>query len=585
MGRKEKLQKLAMALKYTELSNESLVASNKKAEDAEFEQLLESAFEREKKFKPGEVVAGRVVSVGSEFVLVDVGFKSEANIEIEQFDKDSDGKYQVQPGDELLVYIETLEDDNGRLVLSKEKADRFKIWDEIAEVYEKGAIIEGTVIDKVKGGLVVDIGVKGFLPGSQIALLPVRDLDSFINQTIKCKIVKFNKRRGNIVLSRRAVLEQERDSRKSEILSSIEEGQVVDGIVKNVTDYGVFVDLGGMDGLLHVTDISWGRAENPQRMFRVGDPIKVKILKYDRDKQRVSLGLKQLTEDPWSHVQGRYPSGSVVKGKVVSLTNYGAFISLEDGVEGLIHVSEMSWNKKVKNPNKLLAVGQEVEAKVLEVDVENKKISLGIKQLEANPWEALVYKYPVASTIKGTVSNITDFGIFVTVEDGIDGLIHISDLSWTGKSKNPAELFQRGQEIEAKVLHIDVDNEKFSLGIKQLSPDPWDRADRRFAPGTEITGKVVRITDFGAFVEVAPDLEGLIHISEISEDKIESVASVLSEGQEVKAEVINLDMKERKLSLSVKALKRREGKAEMKKYMSEESFSSSLGDAFNKKSS
>jgi small subunit ribosomal protein S1 len=572
-----------MALKYPERSDENF--STEKPEDAEFEALLKSVYDKEKKFRPGEVVPGRVVSVNDEMVLVDIGFKSEGSIEIHQFAKDSDGKYQIQPGDEMLVYIESLEDEHGNLILSKEKADRYKIWDEIAEVYERGAIIEGTVIDKVKGGLVVDIGVKAFLPGSQIGLLPVKDLDSFANQTIKCKIVKFNKRRGNIVLSRRAVLEQERDSRKSEILSTIEEGQIVEGIIKNVTDYGVFIDLGGMDGLLHVTDISWGRAENPQKMFRIGDPIRVKILKYDREKQRVSLGLKQLTDDPWSSVAMNYPPGSVVKGKVVSLTNYGAFVSLEEGVEGLIHVSEMSWNKKVKNPNKLLAAGQEVEAKVLEVDAENKKISLGLKQLEANPWESLVYKYPLGTVVKGTVSNITDFGIFVTVEDGIDGLIHISDLTWTGKIKNPGELYQRGQEIEAKVLHIDVDHEKFSLGIKQLSADPWEKADKRFGPGTQVTGKIVRITDFGAFVEVGSDLEGLVHISEISEDKVESVASVLQEGQEITAEVINIDMKERKLSLSIKALKRREGKQEMKKYMGgDEGLSSSLSEAFKKSS-
>jgi small subunit ribosomal protein S1 len=570
-----------MALKYTEGSRD--VFSAQKPEDAEFEQLLKSVYDKEKKFRPGEVVPGRVVSVNDETVLVDIGFKSEGTIDIHQFQRDGDGKYQIQPGDELLVYIESLEDESGNLILSKEKADRYKIWDEIAEVYEKGAIIEGTVVDKVKGGLVVDIGVKAFLPGSQIGLLPVKDLDSFANQVIKCKVVKFNKRRGNIVLSRRAVLEQERDSRKSEILSTIEEGQVVEGIIKNVTDYGVFIDLGGMDGLLHVTDISWGRAENPQKVFRIGDPIRVKILKYDREKQRVSLGLKQLSEDPWESVALKYPPGSVVKGKVVSLTNYGAFVSLEEGVEGLIHVSEMSWNKKVKNPSKLLASGQDVEAKVLEVDAENKKISLGIKQLEANPWESLVYKYPIGSTVKGTVSNITDFGIFVTVEDGVDGLIHISDLSWSGKIKNPAELYTRGNEIEAKVLHIDVDHEKFSLGIKQLLVDPWDKADKRFAPGTPVTGKIVRITDFGAFVEVASELEGLIHISEISEDKVESVASVLQEGQEVSAEVINIDMKERKLSLSIKALRRREGKQEMKKYMGgDEGLSSSLGEAFKK---
>ncbi len=571
----------AMALKITDHNNSNFDSSRK--EDSEFESLLEQAFEKEKKFKEGEVVPGRVLSVGEDSVLVDIGFKSEGVVDIDQFERDEAGKHQIQPGDEMLVYIEALEDDHGHLILSKEKADRLKIWDEIADVYYKGAIIEGTVVDKVKGGLVVDIGVKAFLPGSQIGLVPIRDLDSFANQIVKCKIVKFNKRRGNIVLSRRAVLEQERDSRKTEVLSSLDEGQVIEGIIKNVTDYGVFIDLGGIDGLLHVTDISWGRAENPQRMFHLGDPIRVRVLRYDREKQRVSLGLKQLTDDPWLQVPMKYPSGSIVKGKVVSLTNYGAFISLEDGVEGLIHVSEMSWNKKIKNPNKLLTAGQEVQAKVLEVDVENKKISLGLKQLEANPWEALVYKYPVGSTVKGTVSNITDFGIFVTVEDGIDGLVHVSDLSWSGKVKNPAELYARGQEVEAKVLHIDVDHEKFSLGVKQLSPDPWDKADKRFSPGARINGKVVRITDFGAFVEVSQDLEGLIHISEISEEKIDNVASVLSEGQEIEAEVVHLDLKERKLSLSIKALKRRENSQEMKKYLdTEETLSSSLGEAFKK---
>ncbi len=570
-----------MALKYPETA--SKLSTFTEVDSSEFETLLKESFDREKKFKSGEVVPGRIVSVTDETVLVDIGFKSEGSIDIHEFERDQEGKYQVLPGDELLVYIESLEDDNGHLVLSKEKADRFKIWDEIAEVYDKGAIIEGTVVDRVKGGLVVDIGVKAFLPGSQIGLVPIKDLDSFLDQVIKCRVVKFNKRRGNIVLSRRAVLEQERDSRKTEMLSSIEEGQVVEGIIKNLTDYGVFVDLGGMDGLLHVTDISWGRAENPQKMFHIGDPIKVRILKYDREKQRVSLGLKQMSDDPWMSVPLKYPSGSVVKGKVVSLTNYGAFVSLEDGVEGLVHVSEMSWNKKVKNPSKLLNVGQEIEAKVLEVDAENKKISLGIKQLEANPWEALIYKYPIGSTVKGKVSNITDFGIFVTVEDGIDGLVHISDLSWTGKIKNPGELYQRGQEVEAKVLHVDVDHEKFSLGIKQLSQDPWDKAEKKLVPGTRLPGKVVRITDFGAFVEVAPEVEGLIHISELSDEKVESVASVLSEGQEVDCEVVSIDTKERKLSLSIKALKRRENQQEMKKYMSsDEGLSSSLADAFKK---
>lgn len=549
----------------------------------DFEALLEAAAEKEKRLKQGEVVPGRVVRVTDEHVLVDVSFKAEGLVDIEEFDRDENGQYLVQAGDELLVYIESLEGPDGYLELSKSAADRLKIWDEIAEVFSRGAIIEGTVVDKVRGGLVVDIGVKAFLPGSQIGLLPTKDLDSFLNQTLRCKVIKFNKKRGNVVLSRRAVLEEERSHLKEVTLNNIEEGQIVDGIVKNVTDYGVFVDLGGIDGLLHVTDISWGRSDNPQRNFRVGDPIRVQILKYDREKQRVSLGLKQMTQDPWTAVAEKFPPGSVVEGKVVSITNYGAFVSLEDGVEGLIHVSEMSWNKKVKHPNKLLKQDDLVKAKVLEVDVENKKISLGMKQLEPNPWEALIYKYPIGSTIKGTVSNITDFGIFVTVEDGIDGLVHVSDLSWSGKTKNPAELFERGQEVQAKVLHIDVENEKFSLGIKQLSQDPWDRAEKQLQVGTRLKGKIVRITDFGAFVEVLPEVEGLVHISEISDEKIESVASHLQEGQEVECEVTHLDTRDRKLSLSIKALKRRERDADMKRYLdSGESLSSSLGDAFKK---
>lgn len=557
--------------------------NDKSSSHEDFDALLNEAFEREKKLKTGEVVPGKVVRVTDDFVLVDVNFKAEGMVDIEEFDRDPSGGYQVQAGDELLVYIESLEGDDGYMVLSKSQADRLKIWDEVAEVYERGAVIEGVVVDKVRGGLVVDIGVKAFLPGSQIGLVPTKDLDSFQNETLRCKVIKFNKKRGNVVLSRRAVLEDERNQLKQVTLDTLEEGQVVDGIIKNITDYGVFVDLGGIDGLLHVTDISWGRSENPQKTFRVGDPIKVKVLKYDPEKQRVSLGLKQMTDDPWANVAEKFPSGSVVEGKVMSMTNYGAFISLEDGVEGLIHVSEMSWNKKLKNPSKLLSVGSVVKAKVLEVDTENKKISLGIKQLEQNPWEALIYKYPVGSVVKGQISNITDFGIFVTVEEGIDGLIHVSDISYSGKTKNPAETFEKGQEVEAKVLHIDVENEKFSLGIKQLTEDPWEKAEKRLSPGTRLHGKIVRIADFGAFVEVAPEVEGLIHISELSDQKVENVESVVQVGQEVEVEVTNIDLKERKLSLSIKALKRREQRDDMKKYLDKgEGLSSSLGDAFKK---
>lgn len=552
--------------------------------DSEFEALLKEAFEKEKRLRVGEVVPGKVIRVEDDFVLVDVNFKAEGAVDIDEFEKDQEGKYLVQPGDELLVYIESLEGSDGYMVLSKTQADRLKVWDEVAEVYERGDIVEGRVTDQVRGGLVVDIGVKAFLPGSQISLVPTKDLDNFVGENLRCKIIKFNKRRGNVVLSRRAVLEAERDQMKEVTLENLQEGATVEGIIKNVTDYGVFIDLGGIDGLLHVTDISWGRAESPQKLFRLGDPIKVKILKYDEEKQRVSLGLKQLSDDPWETVPEKYPPGSVVEGRVVSVTNYGAFISLEDGVEGLVHVSEMSWNKKVKNPNKLLNVGDTIKAKVLEVDLENKKISLGMKQLESNPWEALVYKYPVGSAVKGTISNITDFGIFVTVEDGIDGLVHISDLSWSGKAKNPAEQFQRGQEIEAKVLHIDVENEKFSLGIKQLQEDPWEKAEKKLAPGNKIMAKIVRITDFGAFAEVAPEVEGLIHISEISEEKVDDISKFLNVGDEVEVEITNLDPRERKLSLSIRALKRRQEQGEMKKYLDTgDKLSSSLADAFKKK--
>lgn len=568
---------MVMTLKKTDYNT----MDSKGGED--FDALLQEAFEKEKRLKEGEVVPGRVLKVLDEHVLIDINFKAEGIVDINEFEKDEKGERQVAPGDELLVYIESLDGSEGYIQLSKNQADRLKVWDEVAEVYERGDIIEGRVIDKVRGGLVVDIGVKAFLPGSQIGLVPSKDLDAFVNQNIRCKIIKFNKRRGNVVLSRRSVLEDERSQLKEVTLSNIEEGQIVDGIIKNVTDYGVFVDLGGIDGLLHVTDISWGRAENPQKTFRVGDPIKVKILKYDEEKQRVSLGLKQLGEDPWSAVYDKYPPGSVVEGKVVSLTNYGAFISLEDGVEGLIHVSEMSWNKKVKHPNKLLEADQNVKAKVLEVDVENKKISLGLKQLEPNPWEALVYKYPVGSTVEGEVSNVTDFGIFVSVEDGIDGLVHISDMSWSSKSKSPGELYERGAKVKAKVLHIDVENEKFSLGIKQLSEDPWEKAEKACQPGSRLTGKIVRIADFGAFVEVMPEVEGLVHISEITDEKVEDIRSYLQEGQEVDVEVTNFDPRERKLSLSMKALKRRERDTEMKKYLdNSDSLSSSLGDAFKK---
>jgi len=440
-------------------------------------------------------------------------------------------------------------------------------------------VVEGRIVSRIKGGLSVDIGVNAFLPGSQVDLRPVRNLDKMLGETFDFKIIKLNKRRGNIVLSRRVLLEEQRESLRSETLKTLEEGQVVEGVVKNLTDYGAFIDLGGIDGLLHITDMSWGRVTHPSDVLAVGDKANVKVLKFDREKERVSLGLKQITPDPWLEVEKKYPVGEKIQGKVVSLTDYGAFIELEQGVEGLIHVSEMSWTKRIKHPNKILSVGDEVDSVVLALDIPNRRISLGLKQVEPNPWEVIGEKFPIGTIIEGQVKNITDFGIFVGVDEGIDGLVHISDLSWTKRIKHPSELYKKGDIVKAVVLNIDDENERFSLGIKQLTPDPWQTIPQRYAPGTIIRGKVTSVTDFGIFLEVEEGIEGLIHVSEISKEKVDLPKDFAKVGDELEAVVLHIDTVERKIALSIKQLAHQKEKAEVDEFLgAQKSATSNLGD-------
>jgi small subunit ribosomal protein S1 len=507
----------------------------------------------ERAMKEGEVVRGTVLGIDGENVHVDVGFKSEGLIPLWEL-MDDNGKGLVKPGDVLDVLIEEVEDADGRIALSKEKADRLKIWDEISRAYEADESVEGHVVSRVKGGLSVDIGVKAFLPGSQVDLRPVRNLESLIGERLAFKVIKFNKRRGNIVLSRRALLEKERARQRTETLTTLEVGQIVDGVIKNLTDYGAFIDLGGIDGLLHVTDMSWGRVNHPSEIFQVGDQIKVKVLKFDPESERVSLGLKQIQPDPWVDAAHKYPIGKRVRGKVVSLADYGAFLELEAGIEGLVHVSEMSWTKRVKHPSKVVTAGDMVEAIVLDIDEVSRKISLGMKQIEPNPWSLIEEKYPVGTRVRGTVRNITNFGLFIGLEEGIDGLVHVSDISWTEQIKHPGEKFKKGDELDAIVLKIDKENEKFSLGIKQLTPNPWDDIQRTYPLGTEIEGEVTSVTDFGAFVRLADGIEGLIYTSELSPEPVEKAADVVNPGDRVKALVTRVDPGEQKISLSIKAV-------------------------------
>ena len=534
-------------------------------QEDDFGALLQESMSRQK-VEVGEVVTGTVINLGKETVTVDIGYKSEGEVPLAEF-RQPDGSYGVDVGDTVKVFFEAVEDEEGIVWLSKEKADQLKVWDDLQEAYNNERVVEGRIVQRVKGGLSVDIGVPAFLPGSQVDLRPVKNLDDMIGREFQFKILKFNKKRGNIVLSRRVLLESEREELRKKTLEKMQEGVILEGIVKNITDYGAFIDLGGIDGLLHITDMSWGRVGHPSEILSIGDEVSVKVLRYDRERERVSLGLKQTKPDPWTTAAGKYPVGTRVQGRVVSLTDYGAFVELEQGIEGLIHISEMSWVKKIRHPSQILSVEDIVETAVLNLDVENQRISLGLKQTEMNPWKLLKDKYPKGSRIQGVIRNITDFGIFVGIEDGIDGLVHISDLSWTHKVKHPSELYKKGDEIEAVVLNIDEDNNKFSLGIKQLEKDPWDEIPGKHAVGDLVRGNITNVTDFGIFLEIEKGIEGLIHISELSEDRVEDIRTFASVGDGLEAKIIHLDPRERKIGLSIKALRKDQEKADMDAFL------------------
>jgi len=518
----------------------------------------------------GEVVKGRVVKITDQNVIIDVGFKSEGIVAISEF-KDGE-KVTVNPGDEIDVYVKQLENSEGYVELSRADAVRMQSWEQIEQAYKQGTNIIARVTDRIKGGLRVDVGgIQAFLPGSQVDVRPVRNLDSFRNKEIEVRVLKVNKKRGNIVLSRKTVLEEMINGKKSETLKNLEEGIIVEGQVKNITEYGAFIDLGGLDGLLHITDMSWGRIQNPNEIFKVGENVQVKVLKFDRDKERVSLGYKQLIPDPWATTVERFPVGARVKGKVVSITDYGAFIEIEPGIEGLVHVSEMTWSKRVKHPSKLLSVGQEVEAQVLEVDSNNRRISLGIKQIEPNPWETLQERYGVGTRVKGRVRNLTDFGAFIEIEDGIDGLVHVSDISWTKRIKHPSEALKKNQEVEAVITAIDVENRRLSLSIKDLEPNTWDKFFDMHHLGDVVTGKVTRFANFGAFVELEDGIEGLCHVSELSENHVDKPEDAVKQGQTLQFKILKMDREARKIGLSARAVGKDEPILDVRNYTSGDS--------------
>jgi small subunit ribosomal protein S1 len=525
----------------------------------------------------GEVVKGTVEKVTDQAVIIDIGFKSEGIVPLEEF-RDGD-RITVKPGDQVDVLVKQLENNEGYVELSRADAIRMQTWDQIELAYRQGTNMTGRVVDRIKGGLRVDIGgIPAFLPGSQVDIRPVRNLDSFRNKEIDVRVLKVNKKRGNIVLSRKSVLEDELVSRKSDTLKNLEDGIIIEGQVKNITEYGAFVDLGGIDGLLHITDMSWGRIQNPNELFKVGENVQVKVLKFDRDRERVSLGYKQLLPDPWGTIAERYPIGTRVRGKVVSLTDYGAFIELEAGIEGLVHVSEMSWSKRIKHPSKILSVGQEVEAVVLEVDAHSRRISLGIKQIEANPWDTLPQRYVVGMRVKGRVRNLTDFGAFVEIEDGIDGLVHVSDISWTKRIKHPSEALKKNQEVEAIITAIDVENRRLSLSIKDLEPNAWDVFFDTHKPGDLVTGKVTRFANFGAFIEIEDGIEGLCHVSELSDQHVDKPEDAVKIGQKLSFKILKMDREAKKIGLSARAVGKDEPIIDVRSYTSNDSGMASLGE-------
>jgi len=518
-----------------------------KEENMGFKELYEQSLNQ---IQYGNIAQGKVVQITNDMVMVDVGWKTEGFIPASEL-KDAQGNINVSVGDEIEVFIDK-RDADGNLILSKNKATKLKVWDEIKSACENNTPVKGKVVEKVKGGLSVDIGIIAFLPGSQVDVRPVKDLDQLVGQTMDFKVLKYDRKRNNVVLSRRSIVASERETEKKGILESIREESIVQGVIKNITDYGIFIDLGGIDGLLHVTDISWGRITKPSDHFRKGDKITVKVLSFDREKERVSLGFKQLTENPWEHIMEKYPVGSIVEGRVVNLTDYGVFVELETGVEGLVHISEMYWTREIKHPSKVLKIGDEIKVVVLDVNTEAKRISLSLKQTSPNPWEKLKEKYPEGTIVKGVVRNITNFGVFVGIEEGIDGLIHVSDISWKHRVSHPSEYFKKGQEVEAVVEKVDVENEKFSLSVKKMEKNPWEALSQKYAPGSVVNGKITNFTDFGIFVEIEEGIEGLVHISEISQKRVKTSSELYAMGDTVSAVIKSIDPKSKKIRLSIK---------------------------------
>jgi len=540
----------------TNITNESDRLNNDMDDDfnqggkESFEELFQESLRQP---TVGEIVEGVVVQIDPDYVLVNIGYKSEGCIPLNEF-MDENGQLTVKVGDSVKVYFEKKENIRGYIVLSRKKAEREQVWVHIEEAVDSGALVEGKVVANVKGGLTVDIGVPAFLPASQVDVRPIGNLEKLIGQSFQFKVVKVNKKRGNVVLSRRAILEEERDKLKSDTLTTLTEGQIREGVVKNITDYGAFIDLGGIDGLLHIVDMSWRKLSHPSEILKIGEAVSVKVLKYDKEKEKISLGIKQTIPDPWLDVESKYHIGDRIVGTVVSLADYGAFVSLEEGVEGLVHVSEMSWTKRIRHPSDVLKVGDEVAAEVLGVDVPSRRISLGLKQIQMNPWTVIGDKYPVGTKIEGQIKNVTDFGVFIGVEDGIDGLVHVSDMSWTKRIKHPSELYSKGQIVQAVVLNIDPENERLSLGIKQLVPDPWNEIPEKYKPGTKVKGKVTSVTDFGIFLEIEEGIEGLIHVSELSQEKVATPKGFAAVDDEIEAMVLNIDPVEKKIALSIKAI-------------------------------
>jgi len=536
--------------------------------DVDFGQLLDQFEQEQASLQEGEVVRGTVVNISERGVVIDFGYKSEGVINPAEFTEN--GQLTVKPGDEVDVLVKSIDTHDGLPVLSRADAVRMKAWDDLEKAYREGTNVKGRIIERIKGGLRVDIdGIAAFLPGSQVDVRPVRNLDSLRNQEIEAKVIKLNRKRSNVVLSRKAVIEERNAGRKDETLGQIEEDIIVEGQIKNLTDYGAFVDLGGVDGLLHVTDMSWGRLQNPAELFKVGDNIQVKVLKLDRDRERVSLGYKQLLPDPWATVEERFPISSRVTGRVASVADYGAFVELENGVEGLVHVSEMSWSKRVKHPSKIVNPGDTVEVEVLAVDPKARRISLGMKQIQDNPWRTLNDRYQAGMRVKGRVRNLTDFGAFIEIEDGVDGLVHVSDISWSKRIKHPSEALKKGQEIEAVITSIDAENRRLSLSIKDLEPNAWDRFVTTHNPGDVVRGKIARFANFGAFVELDENLEGLCHISELSDERIAKPEDVVQLGQEMDFKILRIDAEGKKIGLSARTIGKDQPVVDTKVYSSE----------------